>query len=667
MRISYTLFVLILCCFSRAWAQPTADPTFDVRYAQSVPYFISRSPHKLANYLTKNDTLEVQKAFSIYSWIVNNIKYDVKAAEKRKPSNYSPTQTLIRRKGVCYQYSSLFVTLCKHAGITATVISGYSRGFSYNEEDTFYESDHSWNAVKIDSAWHLVDATWGSGSVKRKKHWFSKKFFIWFDKPYVEHLNRFIQEPNYEYFMVSPEVLIASHLPSDPNWQLLEFPVSVHSFESNTWEGYTFKQDSVYAQQKNDTDYQRILEEYGHYSKVQYQGHEARQAYAFNPRNTKLLSRANLSHALRSPVHANKPHQRIEQNKKTIGYFQLAYRYANKHIQVANAENNKSIRNFQARSRKELQTPYTQRANAIGTQVAKNKKVLLKGRKDIAVTRSSIAKLKKSADKTYPALKQDISQVSIRPQGEVEEANMRIVIARDSAFALQDSISLLIRRKSDIQPLIIEKNRYLILYIKSLSSDIRHNLKFSSICKSMHEVDSIGSITDSLLIELQHTELSISAYYRAILQYQATILTELHVAKNLLYDKCTQTNGVDCDNTAYTNFNELISKVYQDKLILQKLFYDVKLKDLSFHKEFNNVLASQIKLMHSTGLLIDHYTKWRISEAEARRHKSIDESRRIMKMSSQAIESLSTTNKRLQAKARKPKKRKVVIQKVKPL
>ena len=44
---------------------------------------------------------------------------------------------------------------------------GASRGFGFVPGEKL-ESTHSWNAVKIDDAWQLVDATWGAGSLTTK-------------------------------------------------------------------------------------------------------------------------------------------------------------------------------------------------------------------------------------------------------------------------------------------------------------------------------------------------------------------------------------------------------------------------------------------------------------------------------------------------------------------
>ena len=46
-------------------------------------------------------------------------------------------------------------------------IIGHSKGLGFNYEDTISEenTNHEWNAVKINNKWCLIDSTWGDGSI----------------------------------------------------------------------------------------------------------------------------------------------------------------------------------------------------------------------------------------------------------------------------------------------------------------------------------------------------------------------------------------------------------------------------------------------------------------------------------------------------------------------
>src|SRR5262249_35212157 len=86
----------------------------------------------------------------------------------------------------------------------------FAKGVGYQPGQEIAKSNHAWNAVRIDGHWHLVDATWGAGSVGDKK----------FLKRYRDY-----------YFLTPPEQLIFSHFPDDVRWQLLEPPVTQAEFE----------------------------------------------------------------------------------------------------------------------------------------------------------------------------------------------------------------------------------------------------------------------------------------------------------------------------------------------------------------------------------------------------------------------------------------------------
>lgn len=168
------------------------------RHALKAPKKISKNIHKLTQYLTEDYTTDLEKVRSIYIWITHNIKYDQSAYKKnRRRVNKSNADVLDRRQAVCFGYSTLFNEMCSITDIKSEIVYGYPK----NVETGFVDmttTSHAWNAVLIDSTWHLLDITWASGN------------------------NRAGLE---NYFLVSPEKMIASHLPADPMWQLLNSPV----------------------------------------------------------------------------------------------------------------------------------------------------------------------------------------------------------------------------------------------------------------------------------------------------------------------------------------------------------------------------------------------------------------------------------------------------------
>jgi hypothetical protein len=104
---------------------------------------------------------EKEKAFLIYKWISKNIVYDFEKAERiadnRMGENSGSVIAFDTRKGICFDYSSLYISMCRAAGLKVRLITGqgYS-GVSWG--------DHAWNQVRISSEkrWINVDTTFGS-------------------------------------------------------------------------------------------------------------------------------------------------------------------------------------------------------------------------------------------------------------------------------------------------------------------------------------------------------------------------------------------------------------------------------------------------------------------------------------------------------------------------
>jgi hypothetical protein len=182
------------------------------------------------------DTSEakINQAHEIYSWITSNIKYDVKAFLKGSSANKSEIETLKRRKGICYDYSLLFMEMCNSVGIESYLVLGYSKGAEFYKGSGFYRADHCWNSIKVDSSWFLIDPTWGSGYLERIPTQFDKLKFYLFKIPFVKKKLRFVQAPTDKYFNPEYDSLRQTHMPLDPKWQLRKYPFSINSFESDS-------------------------------------------------------------------------------------------------------------------------------------------------------------------------------------------------------------------------------------------------------------------------------------------------------------------------------------------------------------------------------------------------------------------------------------------------
>ncbi len=169
---------------------------------------------ELANLLAQNAITETEKARIIYAWITQHITYDLvafnDAVYNDKYPDVSAEKVLRDRTTICSGYSNLYYALAEAMNLESAIVIGYAKGATPSMA-RFQEVNHSWNAVKIDNAWYLLDATWGAGSIVDQK-------FI----------------PNYQpyYFATAPAEFINHHFPKDSGWQLLAQTYSRVDFDN---------------------------------------------------------------------------------------------------------------------------------------------------------------------------------------------------------------------------------------------------------------------------------------------------------------------------------------------------------------------------------------------------------------------------------------------------
>lgn len=239
MKRSLILWVglLALVCGQQAAAQPwmRSFGEIDTR-VQRIP---ATTPDSLAYQLTHPYNTELEKVRSIFRWITEHISY------RTRPTYFSPAtvrknrswlddpawadrpgdeltalQVLERGAAVCEGYARLFKTLCTYAGIRSEVVSGYVRNGS-NRGGNRFRSNHSWNAVRIDSTWYLLDATWASG------------FISYQGDVFVKHYDD-------SYFLALPERLIRTHYPEDLEWSLLAQPPTLREYNQSPFRHKSF-------------------------------------------------------------------------------------------------------------------------------------------------------------------------------------------------------------------------------------------------------------------------------------------------------------------------------------------------------------------------------------------------------------------------------------------
>lgn len=224
MKVLVCVVMVLVAQLSYGQAQRVSR--YDIeRHVQRVPF---TTPDSLAKMLTEPFSADGDKVRAIFRWITDNIGYNVSVYQRTvrpryakytlaeaydsvvesKSLNERVAYSVLRNKvALCNGYARLFKTLCDYAGIPAEIVTGYART---NMGSGKFKSNHTWNAVYFDSAWHLLDATWASG--------------------YFSYGNDFVQQYNDYYFLTPPAQLIRSHYPEDLRWTLLPDPPTLAEY-----------------------------------------------------------------------------------------------------------------------------------------------------------------------------------------------------------------------------------------------------------------------------------------------------------------------------------------------------------------------------------------------------------------------------------------------------
>ncbi|MDD3363468.1 MAG: transglutaminase-like domain-containing protein [Syntrophomonas sp.] len=114
-----------------------------------------------ARKIVGNEQNSKKKAYLIYKWLSQNMQYDYDKAAmiSKDPSGISSGSIIAfnTRKGICFDYSSLYISMCRAVGVKVRLITGlgYS-GVAWG--------DHAWNQVYCseEGRWINVDTTFGT-------------------------------------------------------------------------------------------------------------------------------------------------------------------------------------------------------------------------------------------------------------------------------------------------------------------------------------------------------------------------------------------------------------------------------------------------------------------------------------------------------------------------
>ncbi|OAB39084.1 transglutaminase [Paenibacillus macquariensis subsp. defensor] len=133
----------------------TDSTTVYLNSIQNVNWNSTNKAIQTARNLTKNLATDTEKVNVIYSYVINNIKYDKNLAAK-VPMDYSPRidDTFSSKKDICYGYSSLFAAMLRSVDIPTKLVMG---------KTSYVDTYHAWNEVYLNNKWVIIDTTLDAG------------------------------------------------------------------------------------------------------------------------------------------------------------------------------------------------------------------------------------------------------------------------------------------------------------------------------------------------------------------------------------------------------------------------------------------------------------------------------------------------------------------------
>lgn len=80
----------------------------------------------------------------------------------------------------CFEQHFELWSLCREVGIECREVSGHGKGAGYKLGQSYQNTDsnHQWNAVRLEDHWYLLDACWGAGVVDMDNKSYTQRYQI---------------------------------------------------------------------------------------------------------------------------------------------------------------------------------------------------------------------------------------------------------------------------------------------------------------------------------------------------------------------------------------------------------------------------------------------------------------------------------------------------------
>lgn len=106
---------------------------------------------------------DIEKIAAIFGYVTDNVTYDYDLAATVQ-SGYipEPDKVLAAKKGICFDYASLFAAMCRSQGIPARLVIGYAAKDIYHAWNEVYTEETGWITPELllkNKGYNIVDAT----------------------------------------------------------------------------------------------------------------------------------------------------------------------------------------------------------------------------------------------------------------------------------------------------------------------------------------------------------------------------------------------------------------------------------------------------------------------------------------------------------------------------
>lgn len=211
----------------------------------------------IADSLRTATSSEKERAEIAFYWIAEHMDYDFEA-EKVDWESLDYDAIMRSQRGNFETFSQLYQEMCTMLDLECYLVPGYTKLYMRNDIADYYFTGeeeelpdrpyHTWNAVKIDGAYHFVDISMGIGSLGGDE-----------ERP------EFIKKYDLELILENDGVFVRTHLPADPRWQLRTHPILIKTY----FRRLTYEQMLTVAEAGTPFNYEAQLKEYERASKAE--------------------------------------------------------------------------------------------------------------------------------------------------------------------------------------------------------------------------------------------------------------------------------------------------------------------------------------------------------------------------------------------------------------